>query len=267
MFRDLRSFRTIAFRAPDIPDLKALVQIFPPNKIQVADLPFDQNNSSKIDILHCYYLADREYSSKPIPQNKKVKIKQHSLYKYNMYFISIPIDHSYIYFVAVPFLPMAIDVYPILREGMRGRGVHYKRFKLPELLSMVRTDRNLDGAIKITRVRCKVDGDNLLDTIVFKGKEVTHSSTFRNAVDYISEEGPTLSPERICLTYTEKCNRFTFEADHSGHCKFWLAKNAANLPCLSDIIKFLSQEHLLSESASFPFMPALRNEEDDSENA
>lgn len=259
MFRDLRSFRSIAFRAPEIPDLKGLLQLFPPDKLEVIEPPFVLDNSG-IDVLHCYYLADREYSTKSIPYQHQVNNGQQLFYRHNIYLISLLIDRIPTYFVAVPFLSMAIDVYPLLREGSRGRGIHYKMFNLPKLVSTVRDNKNLEGKLKITKVRYKVDGDNLLDTIIFKGKEVPHSSTFKGVVDSVHKGGPTLTAEQVRLTYTAKESRFTFEVDQSGHCKFWLAKNAANMPNLLDIASFLSNEKLLDESASFPFMRSLCKE-------
>ena len=177
-----------------------------------------------------------------------------------MYLISVAIPQIPTYFVAVPFLRMALELYPHLRSIASGRSVQYRTYHLDETVKKIRAGQNLEGAVKLSNVRYKIDGDSLLDTLIFRGKNLSPSPTFQKILAAGPAKGTILSPERVRLAYDNDTQHLTIEMDTYGHCKFWLSRRAANISALFDVMMFLHSNGLILESASFPFMKALTAE-------
>lgn len=264
MFRDKRSFRSIAFRASEIDALDDLLAFLPPSSTKKAD-QFLSPGTDGLQILHCFYYSTQLFTSRPPTDEYQERRRGKMHFRYNMYLVSITTKATPTYFLAVPFLPMALEIYPHLRDRMRGHGTRYQAFNLPGVITAVQSDKNMSGALSITRIKYQVDGDSLLDSIVFRGKEVSHSPIHKNAARWIRTRGPQLRAEQVRLTLDTEETHFTIEMDKFGHCKFWLSKDAANISGLFDTVSYLDQQRLVTESASFPYMRSLRDEEQDYE--
>jgi hypothetical protein len=199
-----------------------------------------------------------------------------------MYIIGAQIRQAWTYFIAVPFLPMALEVYPHFRQGLRGTRPFYFSFKLKEMIAAVQSykrplkkpsvaspvtfgpadKKQISEKFSITRIKCKIDGDELIDTVAFKGKDVPHSTTYKITLKSIRSKGPKLGPEQVRLKHSMGEQQFTIEMYKHGHCKFWLSSNASNISAVLNVAQYLDQHELVKTGATFPYMASLREEEE-----
>lgn len=259
MFRDEQNYRAVAFCLQDVKSAEQLIEYFPKHIIEPADSIL--RDGKGFEVFHCYYYSPKIFTGLEIPEDYQKKIRGVGHYRYNIYFLSTKTKHKRIFFVAVPFLRMALEVYPIVRDKNAGRSTRYQMIDLPELVNAVTEDRHMDGALTITRIKYKIDGDSLVDNCVLRGKDIPHSKTLKLMSEPLRNEGGvTLDPEQVRLTLSQPSLKLVLEVDKSSHFKFWLGKKAYNLPGLSAIMSFLQQERLILESASFPPMRSLKDE-------
>jgi hypothetical protein len=264
MFRDQQNYRAVAFRAPHIEELGDLTCFFPPRTVTKAEQTVP--SSRGFEVMHCYYWSPDQFTRAEIPSEFQKRVSGVRYYRYNMYFFQTSSPKGKVFFVALPFLRMALDVYPRIKDAARGTGIRYQTVDLEALLKAVKQNRHLDGAITITRARFKVAGDELTDTLLVSGQDVPHSGVVRTVFPAMDKLSIAAKAERLRLSVAGTSLRFNLELDDAGHYKFWLAKNAYNLPAMAVVMPYLHKEGLVAETTSFPYMRSLREEEEEQDD-
>lgn len=263
MFRYENYFRTVAFVAPKLRELRDLMSFFPVGTVTPAEQP--TSAAEGFDVMHCFYYSPTLYTPKVMvkpkkPEEYQKRIRGKTYYRYNMYFLSSTYKKNTVFFIAVPLLRMALDIYPIIREAGRGTGIRFQLVELARLLNTIQEDKHMEGALSIKRARLTIRGDELTDSLVISGQDVPHSSMMRKVLPYMTEVGIATAPERLRLSYLGGSYRFTLDIDNVGHYRFWVGKTTNNLPALANIMSYLYENKLVIESASFPFMRLLMEE-------
>jgi len=195
-----------------------------------------------------------------VPPECRKRIRGKVCYRYNMYLLHIDPRGLSIFFLAVPYLRMALEVYPYVKAQGRGRQFAYQAVDLALLVAAVAENRNRGGSLEIRGVRFKVGGDDRADSLSLRGLNVPSSAVVKAIRDPLRRKGITLTPESARVSLSIPGRGLLLELDSAGHYKFWVSRNASNLVSVTDAMVYFDGESLLSQSLSFPLMRFLQDE-------
>lgn len=263
-FRYEQNYRAVAFRMPDIQSLNELTSLFLSHSIERAEL--DISPTKGFEVEHYYYYSPQIFSSKleAISENQK-KIRGVINYRYNLYFFATKVKHVKVYFIAVPFLAMALELYPFIEKKISGRDAKYQCVNLSAFLNAVAENRHMQGSLTIKKIKYKIGGDGLADNFIVNGIDIPHSITIKTIDTSLMARGLLHSPEQIRASLTQKSLKLVLEVDRATHYKFWVGKGANNLVGVASIMNYFIEEQLIIESTMFPPLRPLREEEKERE--
>ena len=260
MFRDRRDFRAIALHAPGMHSVESILKLLSPDSASSAERLVE--STATLTLTHCLY-----YSSSVFPVNQEDLAnlrKKGPLYEYNMYLMGYAAPGALLIVLAVPFPPMAWEVFERIHAASRGRNVQYAKVSLKKLVIAIREKRHLGGNIKMKSVDFLVYGDPAVRDLAINGKDSKdplHSKTYDKLA---SAKGVRLAPRRCAFVFDDhEGRRFAIETDRLGNFSFHVARNAKNLPSSAKLWTYLYDERLVEDTPAFPLRKGAIEEDED----
>jgi hypothetical protein len=261
MFRDDRVYRAIVFQSNALKDLGVARSFFPKKSLTSAETTITCP-WGKID--HMFYYSKNMFT-RNVDILKEVREKKHGVvrYRYNMYFILISGEHSTAVMLAVPFLKMALEIYPILRGAIRGQDFEFLRIRLQAAVEASKRAEGLGAALKIVRAKYKIEGEGKQsDSLELIGTDLARSTVLNVLQKDFSESTLTAQSVRIALE-----SSITFDTDSFGHYKFRVAKGGSNLQHMPEIFRALQTLKLVAKDYAFPYLKQLSQSDDELESS
>ena len=181
-----------------------------------------------------------------------------------MYLLRFPWKRDNVMLVAVPFFPMAVEVFSSLHKASRGLGLKYHAVDLSVLISTLASSKGSGNSPRLTAAKFAVEGDLPVNTLSISGDDVLNSRIYKRASTALS--GITLKPRRCRILYDDhEGARFGIHADYLGNYWFSVRKYAVNLIWSQHVWKFLYSHGLVTASPAFPLRKGEFEDEDEDE--
>ena len=248
--REQRIYRAIAFSYDGLTGLDTVKKLFDgktlsaPNLLKAHDGFVGQ---------HFHYYSSIQFSNAEYLEKIKTKKYGQEVYCYNMYWLWFNYDNLNIVIIAVPFLKMALNIFELIKIGTRGKKLVFHRVDIEKMIEAIKSKKNMDGHIKITKFDSLVKGDSTISRIAVNGADTIHSKTLKTINSSLFRTGVSLSLKSCNITFNNhKGESFTLFADRWGNYSIRIGKDASNLPALRHFISYGANEKIIMETQVFP---------------
>ena len=257
MFRDERFYRGIVFISQTLKSGLEVPQLLPKGSTTVAEKSRPLPNGI---LDHFYYYSETEFTRNiDLLAEAKKKRAGRTVFRYNLYALSVPLNGTQHILVAVPFSTMAKEVFLHMRNIMRGQRFQFARVLLDRAIAVSRDGKESAALLSVTRVKYNITADPFLETVTLVGENLAKSGTHNDFLKG-ADTGVTIEPEALRLSLD---SQFTFATDNFGHFHFRVAKHASNLNHFPQMLRTLAELKLIEGTSAFPHM---KHFEEDLEN-
>jgi hypothetical protein len=263
MHRDKRQFRAIIFTAPRIDGPEAIVSCLPTSsRGEVEEFVSDDAN---VSLMHMYYLSEKEFSPGPLEDDLIIRKGKKRLYKWSMYYGHFRLRRRVFVYVAVPFSRMAEEVFGLVDAATKGIGRVYSVPDLNAIAKYIAGEQDNEERLIATGVRFQVTGDSDVNSLSLHGTDVLSSRTLNRATKEL--RGIGLVPKRVRMSHTTPSGKFGCECDTFGNFWFRVSGGGTSVLRLAPFIGLLGSNNLIGDDPSYPLRKAVRELEEESQNA
>jgi hypothetical protein len=260
MFSGQRDFRAIAVWSSS-KEFPPLSEIFPKDAVAKQLTMVSDANPSFI-VRHGYYYSSTEYASLDVLADARVPQGRSFKYRYDFYACEWERPKGSCIVFAVPFGKMAVDMFGTVEEKLRPAKRAFERINLDLLVSQLAAEEPISSDITATSLRCRVIGDDKVQTAVYSGSDVIASQLYRRTTSAL--RGIRLVPRRVKVKYEQAPIRFSTEMDAHGNYWFHVSKDGTNVASLFEVLNTLDRANLVERTIEYPLREGIRREEHES---